>query len=120
MSNWGLWNGPATMPYLTNAKTTDIGGNTFVTSGTSNNSQTVLQSFNGSRTDEIKAIGWNTTYKLGDQWDLGGDLSYSKDTRDEKYLETFAAPFSGGNWTVGSFDFVADPVGSKLIKLRQR
>ncbi len=117
MSNWGLWNGPSTMPFLTNAKTTDVGGNTFVTSGTSNNSQTVLQSFNGTRTDEIKAIGWNTTYNLGDKWKLGGDLSYSQDTRDEKYLETFAAPFAGGNWTVGSFDFVADPVGTNLIKL---
>ncbi len=119
ISNWGLWNGPATMPFLSNAKTTDIGANTFVTSGTSNNSQTVLQSFNGSRTDEIKAIGWNTTYNLGDKWKLGGDLSYSKDTRDEKYLETFAAPYDSAKsqWVMGSYNFVADPVGTNLIKL---
>jgi TonB-dependent receptor len=99
ISNWGLWNGPSTMPYLTNAKTTDIGGNTFVTSGTSNNSQTVLQSFNSSRTDEIAALGWNTSYKLNKDWKLTGDLSYSKDTRDEKYLETFAAPYA--KWSLG-------------------
>lgn len=119
ISNWGLWNGPASMPYLTGAKTTDVGANTFVTSGTFNNSQTVLQSFNGSRNDQIKAIGWNTTYDLSDKWRLGGDLSYSKDTRDEKYLETFAAPYDSANskWVLGSYNFVADPVGSNLIKL---
>lgn len=117
ISNWGLWNGPATMPYLTNAKTTDIGRNTFVTSGTSNNSQTVLQSFNSSRTDEITSLGWNTSYNLNKNWKLIGDLSYSKDTRDERYLETFAAPYAAGKWVMGSYNFVADPVGTNLIQL---
>jgi TonB-dependent receptor len=117
ISNWGLWNGPSTMPYLTNAKTTDIDRNTFVTSGTSNNSQTVLQSFNSSRTDEITSLGWNTSYNLNKNWKLTGDLSYSKDTRDEKYLETFAAPYANGQWVMGSYNFVADPVGTKLIQL---
>ncbi len=115
-SNWGLWNGPS-MPYLTNAKTTDAGLNTFVTSGTMNNSQTVLQSFNSSRTDDIKSLGWNTTYNLDKNWKLTGDLSYSKDTRDEKYLETFSAPYAAGAWTLGSFNFVADPIGKNLIQL---
>ena len=117
ISNWGLWNGPSTMPFLSNAKTTDVGANTFVTSGTSNNSQTVLQSFNSSRTDDIASLGWNTSYKLNDKWKLTGDLSYSKDTRDEKYLETFSAPYAAGAWTPGAFNFVADPVGRNLIKL---
>lgn len=117
ISNWGLWNGPATMPYLTDAKTTDIGGNTFVTSGVSNNSQTVLQSFNGSRTDDIGSVGWNTTYKLNDKWKLTGDVSYSRDTRDETYLETFSAPYAAGAWTPSSFNFVADPTGRNLIQL---
>lgn len=117
ISNWGLWNGPSTMPFLTNAKTTDVGGNTFVTSGVSNNSQTVLQSFNGSRTDDIASVGWNTTYKVTDKWKLTGDVSYSKDTRDEKYLETFSAPYAAGAWTPGAFNFVADPVGRNLIQL---
>ena len=117
ISNWGLWNGPSTMPYLTNTKTTDFDRNTFVTSGTSNNSQTVLQSFNSSRSDEIAALGWNTSYKLNKDWKLTGDLSYSKDTRDEKYLETFAAPYASGQWVMGSYNFVADPVGTKLIQL---
>ena len=117
ISNWGLWNGPSTMPYLTNAKTTDFDRNTFVTSGTSNNSQTVLQSFNSSRSDEIAALGWNTSYNLNKDWKLTGDVSYSKDTRDEKYLETFAAPYASGQWVMGSYNFVADPVGTKLIQL---
>jgi TonB-dependent receptor len=115
-SNWGLWNGP-NMPFLTNAKTTDVGLNTFVTSGTMNNSQTVLQSFNSSRTDEIKSLGWNTSYNLDKSWKLTGDVSYSKDTRDEKYLETFSAPYAAGAWTLGSFNFVADPIGKNLIQL---
>ena len=117
ISNWGLWNGPSTMPYLTNAKTTDFDRNTFVTSGVFNNSQTVLQSFNSSRTDEIASLGWNTSYNLNKNWKLTGDLSYSKDTRDEKYLETFAAPYANGQWVMGSYNFVADPVGTKLIQL---
>ncbi len=117
ISNWGLWNGPSNMPFLTNAKTTDVGGNTFVTSGVSNNSQTVLQSFNGNRTDDIASVGWNTSYKLNDKWKLTGDVSYSKDTRDEIYLETFSAPYAAGAWTPGAFNFVADPVGRNLIQL---
>jgi TonB-dependent receptor len=117
-SNWGgLWNGDSTRTSLTNAKTTDVGLNTFVTSGTMNNMQTVLQSFNSSRNDEIKSLGWNTSYNLDKHWSLTGDVSYSKDTRDEKYLETFSAPYAAGAWTRGSFNFVADPVGKTLIKL---
>ena len=117
ISNWGLWNGPSTMPYLTNTKTTDFDRNTFVTSGVFNNSQTVLQSFNSSRTDEIASLGWNTSYNLNKNWKLTGDLSYSKDTRDEKYLETFSAPYASGQWVSGAYNFVADPVGRNLIQL---
>jgi TonB-dependent receptor len=82
-----------------------------------NNSQTVLQSFNSNRSDEITSLGWNTSYNLNKNWKLTGDVSYSKDTRDEKYLETFSAPYAAGAWTLGSFNFVADPVGKSLIQL---
>lgn len=115
ISNWGLWNTPT--PSLSNAKTTDVGRNTFVTSGTFNDSQTVLQSFNGSRSDDIFAVGWNTTYNISDKWKLSGDLSHSVDNRDEKYLETFSAPFANGKWVSGAYNFVADPVGRNLIQL---
>ena len=115
-SNWGLWDGPR-MPYLSNAQTTDVGGNTFVTSGTINNAQNLLQSFNSKRDDDIAAIGWNTSYNLNKEWKVTGDVSYSKDTRDEKYLEAFSAPYANKSWTLGTFNFAADPTGTNLIKL---
>ena len=118
-NNWTLWDGPAKAPFVTNAQTTDVGRNTYVTSGTINNTQSLLQNFNSNRTDEIKAIGWNTTFNASKDWKLGADLSYSKDTRDEKYLETFPAPYDsvGQKWINGTFNFQADPVGARLITL---
>jgi TonB-dependent receptor len=117
INSWDLWSGPAKAAYVTNAKTTDVGLNTFVTSGIINNTQNLLQSYNSTRNDEITALGWNTSYNLNKDWKLTGDVSYSKDTRDEKYLEAFAAPFANGQWVRGSYNFVADPVGKSLIQL---
>jgi iron complex outermembrane recepter protein len=51
--------------------------------------------------DQIFASGWNNKWTPGD-WDITGDLSYSRATRDEKDYET-QATYQGGVTDTGTF-----------------
>ena len=102
---WALWDGAERSPIMSNARTTEVGLNTIVTSGTFSQMPSVLQNFETKRKDDIKAAGWNTTYKVGKQWTAELDVSLSKDTRDETYYENFTAPYANGQWTLGSYNF---------------
>ncbi len=102
---WALWDGAARSPIMSNAQTTEAGQNTIVTSGTLSQMPAVLQNFSTQRKDDISALGWNTSYKLGAKWTAEADLSFSRDVRDETYYENFTAPYANGAWTQGSYDF---------------
>jgi iron complex outermembrane receptor protein len=102
---WAMWDGAERSPVINNAKTTEVGQNTIITSGTFSQMPTVLQNFETKRKDDIKAAGWNTTYKVGKQWTAELDVSMSKDVRDETYYENFTAPYANGAWTLGTYNF---------------
>lgn len=79
---------------------TEFGGTKVVQSGTATNLRPVLRNDNNTRDDELKAIGWNTSY-IVDRWTLELDLSYSGSEREEQVLETYAGLNNGGFDSIG-------------------
>ncbi|WP_445425636.1 MULTISPECIES: TonB-dependent receptor [unclassified Alishewanella] len=81
----------------------NFGGTKVVKSGVATNLRPVLLSGNNTRDDELKAIGWNTQYKL-DRWTLEADLSYSGSEREEQVLEVYAGLIPTGSFDNIGFD----------------
>lgn len=50
----------------------------------------VIENYNNDRRAKINSLGWNTEYKLNDDWSLAADLSYSEVERDDLRLESTA------------------------------
>jgi TonB-dependent receptor len=105
-ATWGqLFGGPNSQNTLSNVGTTQVGQNTYATSATSSALPTTTTNWDTKRKDEITAIGWNNKLKVGDQWTLGSDLSYSRDVRDEVYQEVYAGPWNNAanTWAYGPY-----------------
>jgi len=105
-ASWGQFFGPAqTLNTLSDVGTTQVGRNTYATSATASALPTTTTNWDTKRSDDIKAIGWNTSLKVGEQWTLISDLSYSKDVRDEVYQEVYAGPWNNAanTWAYGPF-----------------
>ena len=104
-ASWGELFGAGVQNTLSNIGTTQVGLNTYATSATSDHLPTTTTNFDTKRKDVIKALGWNTSLKLGSNWTAIADVSYSKDVRDEKYIEVYAGPYNKavGGWSYGPF-----------------
>jgi iron complex outermembrane recepter protein len=50
----------------------------------------VIENYNNDRRADVDSIGWNTTYQLNDDWDLMGDVSWSRVEREDLRLESTA------------------------------
>lgn len=61
-----------------------------VVSGTFTGVRPVLRNDKNTQDDEIFAIGWNNLFHFSEDWSALADLSYSKATREEMILETYA------------------------------
>lgn len=105
-ASWGQFFGPAqSLNTLSDVGTTQVGQNTYATSATASALPTTTTNWDTKRRDEISAIGWNTSLKLGEQWTVMSDLSYSRDVRDEVYQEVYAGPWNtaADTWAYGPF-----------------
>ncbi len=105
-ASWGQFFGPpGVQNTLSNVGTTQVGQNTYATSATASALPTTTTNWDTKRRDEISAIGWNTSLKLGDQWTVVSDLSYARDVRDEVYQEVYAGPWNNAanTWAYGPF-----------------
>ncbi len=104
-ASWGEFFGAGIQNTLSNIGTTQVGLNTFATSATADHLPTTTTNYDTKRRDSIKAVGWNTSMKLGAEWTAITDLSYSRDVRDEKYMEVYAGPYNkaAGQWAYGPF-----------------
>lgn len=121
------WANNGTVNY-TNAGTSQVGGDTLVTSGTMNNVRPVIRNDNNLRDDKIVAAGWNNAFQLG-EWTLSADLNYSRAEREQSNLETYAglqgdqsigfslpttpkfAWFSAPNFADPNSVYLSDPAG---------
>ncbi len=107
-ASWGELFGPAgVLNELSDVGTTQVGQNTYATSATASHLPTTTTNWDTRREDEIWAIGWNTSFKLSDEWTGVADLSYSHDDRDEAYQEVYAGPWDNtkNTWAYGAFDW---------------
>jgi iron complex outermembrane recepter protein len=91
-ASWGQLYGAGVQNTLSNIGTTQIGLNTFATSGTADHLPVTTGNFDTKRTDRISAVGWNTSLKFAEHWKATSDLSFSRDVRDETYSEAYAGP----------------------------
>lgn len=91
-SLFGNWSAGIT-PALSNLTTEQIGSNTFTTAATASQLVANVGSMDTRRSDDIVALGWNTSLKLGPQWRAVADLSYSRDKRNERYAEAYAGNY---------------------------
>ncbi|WP_422011762.1 TonB-dependent receptor [Roseateles sp.] len=103
-SLFGNWSAGIT-PAMSNVTTQQIGNNTFATGATISQLVANVGSMDTRRTDDIVALGWNTSLKLNDRWKALTDLSYSRDKRNERYSEAYAGNYDYANkaWTYGAY-----------------
>lgn len=99
--NWSAGIAPA----MSNVGTTQVGNNTYATSADISQLVTNVGNFDTRRSDDILALGWNTSLKLDERWTAVADLSYSRDKRDERYAEAYAGRYDYANkrWLYGGF-----------------
>lgn len=103
-SLFGNW-GAGIAPVMSNVGTTQTGDNTYATSANISQLVTNVGNMDTRRTDDILALGWNTELKLGDRWKGVADLSYSRDKRNERYVEAYGGAYDHANarWLYGAF-----------------
>lgn len=103
-SLFGNWSAGIT-PALTNLTTQQIGDNTYTTGATASQLVANVGSMDTRRTDDIVALGWNTSLKLNSQWKAVTDLSYSRDKRSERYAEAYGGnyDYATNNWVHGGY-----------------
>ena len=92
---------------FSNTQATTIGGNAFGTSGHFTNAAPILRNDYNTRDDELLAAGWNGEFKMDDRTQFIADLSYSRNTRNETYIETYQGYGVGPNQTrtMDSYNF---------------
>jgi TonB-dependent receptor len=80
-------------PALSKVGTTQVGQNTYTTSATVDHLPATTGNYDTKRSDTIAALGWNTSLKLDEKWTGIADLSFSRDSRKDNYMEVYGAPF---------------------------
>lgn len=104
-ASWGQVFGLGVPSSVSDVLTTQIGQNTFATSGVANALPTTTTNWDTRRRDTITAVGWNTELRLNETWKAEADVAYSRDVRDERYQEVYAGPWDNGtnNWAYGPY-----------------
>jgi iron complex outermembrane receptor protein len=92
----GPWNGTPPNPEYSNVATSNIEGNTVVTSGSMTDVVSLIRGDKLTRSDDLSAIGWKNTFKLANKWTAMADINYSRAVRNEDYVELYASPVQTG------------------------
>jgi len=95
-------NGWADNAQFTIDETTDVGGSTLATSGTVTNIVPQLRNDYNTRDDHLFSAGLNQEFQATERLKLVADLSYSKNSRKEQVLETYAGYGIGVGGVTGS------------------
>lgn len=74
-------------------------------------SKTVVENYINQRKDKLDAFGWNTEYRLNDQWSLMADLSESKVNRQDNLIESTAGTGPSGAGVGDTVTFDKTPLG---------
>lgn len=106
-ASWGQFFGLGVLNTLSDVDTTQVGQNTYATSGSASALPTTTTNSDTRRKDTLWAVGWNSTWKMGEEWTAIVDASMSRDVRDEKYQEVYAGPWNNttNNWAYGPYSW---------------
>lgn len=98
-----FWSSSALQPGYTTS-----GG--YVNHGVFTGVKTVVENYTNKRESTVQALGWNTVYRLTDNWALTADLSTQKVERDDIIIESTAGtgPSGQGATDTITFDQVGD------------
>ncbi|MFT3997535.1 MAG: TonB-dependent receptor [Asticcacaulis sp.] len=96
------WSSSALQPGYTTS-----GG--YVSHGVFTGVKTVVENYTNLRNSTVQAFGWNTAYKLTDDWTLIADLSTQKVERDDIIIESTAGTGPSGSGATDTISF--DQVG---------
>jgi iron complex outermembrane receptor protein len=97
---------------LTNATAKDG----FVTGGTFNGVKGVVRNDGNDRDSTIKALGWNNKLKVGDNWTLSSDLSWSKVERTDTIIESYSGTGRAGVGATDNMTFAMNSDGVAIFK----
>ena len=89
----GLWSDPASA--YSNVKTSQLNGNTVVSSGTVANGRNIIDDKNQRQSNTLRSVGWKSELKLDDKWTAMADVGASKANRDDRLIESIAAGAPG-------------------------
>ncbi|WP_242104520.1 TonB-dependent receptor [Lysobacter sp. M2-1] len=92
--------------YYTDTGITQVGQTPIITSGTMHNMEPIVRNDANQRDDTLYSIGWNTEFKVTDNWKATTDVYYSRAKRHQDWLETYAGSAALDSIT---FDY---PLGS--------
>jgi iron complex outermembrane receptor protein len=102
---------------FTNVETADIGGTQVGISGVVNGVAPVLRNDYNTRDDDLFSGGLNAEFKMTDRLRFIGDLSYSRNERDESITETYAGFGCCANNVTQNANRVFDSIGFDLTNL---
>ncbi|MBA3862965.1 MAG: TonB-dependent receptor [Erythrobacter sp.] len=102
---------------FTNVETADIGGTQVGVSGVVNGVAPVLRNDYNTRDDDLFSGGLNAEFKMTDRLRLIGDLSYSRNERDESITETYAGFGCCATNVTQNANRVFDSIGFDLSNL---
>lgn len=77
----------------------------YVTKGVFTGVKTVVENYTNKRESTVQALGWNTVYRLNDQWALTADLSTQKVERDDIIIESTAGTGPSGQGATDTITF---------------
>ena len=100
----GLWSGPPAA--FSNVGTTELNGNTIISSGNVANGHSLIYNKNFHRTDTIKSLGWRNELKIDDNWKGTADVGMSRADRDERYVQSVARPLVDQGFSFANLDTV--------------
>lgn len=77
----------------------------YITHGVFTGVKTVVENYTNQRKSTVQALGWNTVYKITDNWALTADLSTQKVERDDIIIESTAGTGPSGQGATDTITF---------------
>ncbi|MDD2920226.1 TonB-dependent receptor [Rhodoferax sp.] len=95
---------------FSNVGTSNVNGQTIISSGTSAGDRNLVYEKNFQRSDDITSLGWKNELKLANKWTATADLGFSRANRNETYIQSVAKGLAGGAHTFSGLDSSGDRV----------
>lgn len=96
--------------HFANVTTTDVDGTKLGVTGVNTGVAPIIRNDLNTRKDELFSAGWNGEFAMSDRLQLVGDLSYSRNKRNETITETYAGYGTGATAATQNDNRVFDTI----------